>query len=334
MDSLSQFILGAAIGQVVLGRHVGRKAALIGGLVATLPDCDRFFINSTDVVAQLTQHRGISHSVIGSVCGSAIGAFLSSKWLDKAVSFKRWYMFWFLAWITHIGLDCFTSWGTQIVWPLSYRVAFHSIFIIDPFYTIPLLIGVILTWRSRIVKPVWIGLLISTLYLGWTLGAKQIVNAQFEKGLQAQGIVYKRYMTRPTPFNTCLWAITVDTDEGYYSGYYSLLDKGIPKTFWKGKQKGDALLEPYQQNKKLQQLLGVTQDFYAVEKDGDDLVIYDCRYGLFGDWDPNREGVYIFTYRFNPITNESQHTRPRVSQPGQLFRSMIKRLFYMETSTV
>lgn len=43
MDSLTQLTLGAAVGEAVLGRQVGRRAALWGGLLGTLPDLDVFW---------------------------------------------------------------------------------------------------------------------------------------------------------------------------------------------------------------------------------------------------------------------------------------------------
>ena len=53
MDSVTQFALRAAIGEAVLGRKVGKRAAITGGLVATLPDLDTF-IPWEDAVAAFT----------------------------------------------------------------------------------------------------------------------------------------------------------------------------------------------------------------------------------------------------------------------------------------
>ena len=62
MDSLTQMVLGAAVGEAVLGRRVGHKATLWGGVVATLPDLD-VFIPLGDAVKDFTYHRAASHSL-------------------------------------------------------------------------------------------------------------------------------------------------------------------------------------------------------------------------------------------------------------------------------
>ncbi len=40
MDSLTQAALGAAVGEAILGKKLGRKAAIAGAIVATIPDLD------------------------------------------------------------------------------------------------------------------------------------------------------------------------------------------------------------------------------------------------------------------------------------------------------
>ncbi|MBO6510809.1 MAG: metal-dependent hydrolase, partial [Roseibium sp.] len=43
MDSITQFVLGAAVSTACLGKTLGpRKAALIGGVLGTVPDLDVF----------------------------------------------------------------------------------------------------------------------------------------------------------------------------------------------------------------------------------------------------------------------------------------------------
>jgi len=72
VDSLTQAALGAAIGQATLGRRIGKKAAVAGALVATIPDLDvllRVFYNSYDM---LRIHRGISHSLLFGVVGALV----------------------------------------------------------------------------------------------------------------------------------------------------------------------------------------------------------------------------------------------------------------------
>ena len=78
MDSLSQFALGAAIGEATLGARLGRKAILIGGLLGTLPDLD-VLVQYADAVESYTYHRSWSHSLLVLSLASPIIAWLLYK---------------------------------------------------------------------------------------------------------------------------------------------------------------------------------------------------------------------------------------------------------------
>ena len=63
MDSVTQIVLGSAVGHAVLGRQAGRRAALWGAVCGTLPDLD-VLVPLADPVAAFTYHRSASHSLI------------------------------------------------------------------------------------------------------------------------------------------------------------------------------------------------------------------------------------------------------------------------------
>ncbi len=63
MDSLTQALLGASVQGALLGRWQGRKALLYGAALGTLPDLD-VLIDYGDPVAEMTYHRGFSHSLL------------------------------------------------------------------------------------------------------------------------------------------------------------------------------------------------------------------------------------------------------------------------------
>jgi inner membrane protein len=52
-------------------------------------------------------------------------------------------------WFCFPLLDMF-SWGTQILWPLDYRFALKTIFVVDPLYTI-LVIALIMVWKQKML---------------------------------------------------------------------------------------------------------------------------------------------------------------------------------------
>ena len=118
MDSITQIALGAAIGEATLGRQVGKRAILWGGLCGLFPDLD-ILIPLGDAVKNFTYHRGPSHSLVVLSALTPLFVYLIIKCHPDTRQYrKRWFALVFLAFITHVLLDCFTVYGTQIFWPL------------------------------------------------------------------------------------------------------------------------------------------------------------------------------------------------------------------------
>ena len=139
--------LGAAIGEAVLGKKLGRKAGLAGAIIGTIPDLDVLLTPFFSALQKISIHRGYSHSILFCFLGATFIAYVlsRSKWM-KEIKYRLIWFSSFLVLFTHILLDAFTSYGTQLFLPLTnWRVSFDSIGIIDPFYTVPLLGGVLLT---------------------------------------------------------------------------------------------------------------------------------------------------------------------------------------------
>ena len=63
MDSLTQITLGAAVGEVVLGKKAGNRAMLWGAIAGTFPDLDVLANSVTDAVSALAYHRAFTHSI-------------------------------------------------------------------------------------------------------------------------------------------------------------------------------------------------------------------------------------------------------------------------------
>lgn len=298
MDSLTQIVLGASVGEAVLGKKVGNKAMLYGGIAGTIPDLDvlaRFFV---DTVTATEWHRGFSHSIFFAILTAPVLGWLISKVERKSkANFKDWSLLMFWGLFTHPVLDAFTTWGTQLFWPFDTRLAFQSIFVIDPLYTLPFLVFLILTMRQERTSPKRkrynrLGLTVSTAYLIATLILKGIAYKEFAHGLEVQGISYNAMNTRPTPFNSILWAANIDVGDAYLMGNYSLFDsKEIEFTSY---PKNHALLGNLEVNDKIKRLIGITEGWYAVTKKGDNLFFNDLRFG-FISLDPT-ENQFAFSY--------------------------------------
>ena len=192
MDSLTQIVLGAAVGEAVLGKKVGNKAMLYGAIAGTIPDLDVFASHFTDTVTALSVHRGFSHSIFFSVLFAPIFGWLVSRY-ETLRDFKSWSWLFFLAFVTHPILDAHTTWGTQLFWPFDVRLAFKTIFVIDPIYTLPFLVFLILamTQKRTAEKRQFynkMGLWVSSCYLILTFFLKWIAFSQFESALKTQNI--------------------------------------------------------------------------------------------------------------------------------------------------
>ena len=187
MDSLSQVVLGASVGGAVMGRTLGRSALLGGALLGTLPDLD-VLIDYGDAVANFTEHRGFSHSLLVLLPVSLLLAWVLQRW-RPAITLWRWWAFTGLCLLTHPLLDAFTTYGTRLFWPLGDPVAISSIFIIDPLYTLPLLIAVVWALFRPPARPALAaGLTLSSLYLCWSLVAQQWMTQRVMPVLAEQGL--------------------------------------------------------------------------------------------------------------------------------------------------
>ncbi|UZH54145.1 metal-dependent hydrolase [Salinimicrobium tongyeongense] len=299
MDSLTQIVLGAAVGEAVLGRKAGNKAMLYGAIAGTIPDLDAIAGNFTDTITAIEIHRGFSHSIVFSVLAAPVFGYLISKIERKSgVGWKNWswLMFWGL--LTHPILDAFTTWGTRLFWPLEARLAFKSIFVIDPLYTLPFLLFLILAMRRKKEDPKRakfnrLGLMVSSTYLMLTLGLKFVAHQQFVDCLEQQGHFYSRIDTRPTPLNTILWAANAEAENDFLIGYYSFFDDQIIR--FEAVPKNHYYLGGLKNDKNVQRLIDISKGWYTIsEKDGD-LYFNDLRFGKLNP--QNEESDFAFSYK-------------------------------------
>lgn len=72
MDSLTQIVLGAAVGEALLGRRVGNRAMLWGGICGTLPDLDVLASAVSDPMSALAYHRAFTHSLAFAMLASPL----------------------------------------------------------------------------------------------------------------------------------------------------------------------------------------------------------------------------------------------------------------------
>ncbi|WP_405606212.1 metal-dependent hydrolase [Polaribacter sp. Asnod1-A03] len=281
MDSLTQIVLGAAVGEAVLGKKIGNKAMLYGAIAGTIPDLDVLSSFFSDKVTALEVHRGFTHSILFSVVFAPIFAFLVTKY-EKYKNIKDWSWLFFWAFITHPILDAQTTWGTQLFWPLDIRLAFKNVFVIDPLYTIPFLFLLILTMRQKKESKKRrfynsLGLIISSSYLIITLVLKGISYQTFTKELNEQNIVYTEIETKPSPLNTILWTANINTENAFLIGNSSFFDEN-PIQFSRY-PKNHHLLGNLANHEKIKRMIAISKGWYTINKKEGILYFNDLRFG-------------------------------------------------------
>ena len=323
MDSVTQAVLGAGIGGALMGPRYGRKALLAGAALGTLPDLD-VLINYGDPIAQMINHRGFSHSLFVLTGLSFLLAWLAKRFRlhRDDQGYGRLLLTIWLILFTHPLLDAFTSYGTQLWWPMRPTPAsWSSIFIIDPCYTLPLLFGVLLALitgpRPAVSRGLGVLLLISAGYLGASQVAKNWAENRVADLLAEQGRRPVAMFSVPQPFNIVLWRVVARMDDGnYVEAVTGMLDARPPEfiAFPSNNELGQAL----QARESLEGLRWFTGDWLRYDDIDGQLVVTDLRMGI---------GTGHYSFRFligqrDPQTGRWEAVTPSYWREGPGARDM------------
>lgn len=298
MDSLTQIVLGAAVGEAVLGKKIGNRAMLWGAVAGTIPDLDVLARYITDTITATEIHRGFSHSIVFAILMAPLLGWSVHQIKKRTdVGWKGWSWLFFWGLFTHPLLDAFTTWGTQLFWPFQWRLAFNSIFVIDPLYTLPFLICLLAaafsntntTKRNRF--NTW-GIYISSGYLLLTVILKGIAFNTITNDLDNKKIEYTQLSTRPAPFNTIVWNANVDSKDAYLIGDYSFFDSQPIQ--WQRFPKQREKASPILNKPEVQRLIDVAEGWYILENVQGQWYFNDLRFGLI----PLADGQHQFVFRY------------------------------------
>jgi len=314
MDSLTQIVLGGALVAAIVPASERRAALLAGASLGTLPDLDGLplMLLTDNPVIQMTAHRSISHSLLVLPILGCLIAYLFWRFGNGRVRANpwRWWLAIVLALVTHPLLDAFTVYGTQLFWPLGGRpVMLSSVFIIDPLYTLWLLIACLVAWfcsREVLVKRLLIGaLLLSSAYLGGSLVAKYQVEQAAQQTLKPMGLAEAPRFSVPLPLSTLLWRVVVMTEDGYLIGDRSLLSDQGNMQFAHYPSDTRALHEAAD-IPAVRELTWFNRGFMRARVENGELVLSDLRMGL----EPN--------YNFNFVVAHWQDGQWQAIPPRRL----------------
>lgn len=218
LDPVTQGVLGATWAQCGERKGHFKRAALLGLLGGVLADGDVLIRSSEDTLLFLEYHRQFTHSLIFIPLGGLIGALLAFAISRKKISIQEAYWPCTLGYGSHGLLDACTSYGTHLFWPFSNaRESWCTISIIDPLFTVLLIVGVILAARRGSRRPAVIAMALASAYLG--LGVIQLHRAQQaqEELVLNRGHEIERGDVRPSIGQNILYRSFYQYEGRYYA---------------------------------------------------------------------------------------------------------------------
>jgi inner membrane protein len=329
MDSITQAVLGGAIQGALLGKVQGRRALAYGAVLATLPDLDAF-IRYADPVSSMTYHRGFSHSlfVLTGLAWLLAWAVLK-RWPAAPYSRRRLFVTLWLVLVTHPVLDAFTVYGTQLFWPLTFTPeSWAGVFIIDPVYTVPMLVAVLfcaIRGFSASSGTKWLAatLAFSSAYLLFGLGSRFAAEHRVQQALKADGIEVTALRAVPMPLNTLIWRVIAKTPDGqYYEVVSSWFDDAPPERLRHPlrlelvRHLADAPLHA--------RFKWFTGDWLRYDAIGDSLVVSDLRMGVPGQYTFRFKMAECVNGQWKPVTPSSWYgPEPGMPELKQILRRIV-----------
>ena len=284
MDPLSQGTVGAAFAQSAANKNNILKIGVIGFLAGLAPDLDILIQSSTDPILFLEYHRQFTHSLFFIPFGSLIVALVLFPLVKSSMSIKTVYFASLLGYATHGLLDACTSYGTQLFWPFSNeRVTWNNISIVDPLFTIPvlILIGIAIKTKKKIFSFFAIGWIALYLSLGFV---------QYERALSAaielaneRGHNLERLTLKPSFGNLILWKSIYQHNETFYvdairTAQSSTWCLGESIRVFDYQYHLPDLDEESQQKKDIERFRWFSQDYLGYDKERN--IVTDVRYSM------------------------------------------------------
>ena len=284
MDPISQGTVGAAFAQSTANKSNIIKLGVIGFLAGLAPDLDVLIRSSTDPLLSLEYHRQFTHSLFFIPFGALIVALLIFPLVKRSLSLKTVYVASFLGYATHGLLDACTSYGTLLFWPFSNeRVTWNNISIVDPLFTIPILVLVVTAIKTR-------KRLFSFLAIGWMTFYLSLGFVQYDRALSAatelahsRGHTPERLTLKPSFGNLILWKSIYQHKERFYvdairTVQSSIWCSGESVRVFDYQYHLPNLEKDSQQSKDIERFRWFSQDYLGFDEDKN--LVTDVRYSM------------------------------------------------------
>lgn len=265
MDPISHFTLGAAFSQTILSFQDQNKlnslglrfSAFVGGVAAFTPDLDSLIQSSSDPLMYIEYHRHFTHSFFFIPIGAILVALIFKRFTKHSLKSLWWAAM--LGLCTHGLLDACTSYGTHLLWPFSEaRSSWNNISIIDPLFTLPLILGLVLTSSLGKKAFVRVALVYCLFYLCIGVWQRERVKSFVSSELRSEEVL--KVDSKPSFGNLWLWRVITTTDIDFrVDAVWSV--PFIPLRFFEGVR-----VMPYNQSRDLPQLVAGSRSAKDIER--------------------------------------------------------------------
>jgi inner membrane protein len=295
--------MGAAIGEAVLGKKIGRKAMLAGAFLKTFPDFDLLYTGLKDARMYLLYHRSYTHSFFISLLYAVPLAYFMYWIFRKKQTFKEWFLLTILCLWLHLLVDVCTNYGTRLFLPFTNQLyALNNMSIADLCLTIPILLFLLISvfcknngqWRKIFNTSI---LVYCLAYFGWTFINKAKVDSTFKQSLKRNNLSTQKYMTNPLILNNIGWYGIAKDRDSLFVGMYSLLQK-TDSIKWQGYAINDSLMTNSKSIADIKSLRWFSNGYYlAQQTHPDTLLVYTIKFGPNGFADSDIQTTFQFNYK-------------------------------------
>ncbi len=226
MDTITHGLIGVLGSKTGFSQRNGKLAAIAFLIGAVFPDID-LVVSFFGPEFSLRYHRGITHSIIA----APFFAVAIAAVIYRFTSLKKFYLLSLIVALgiySHIFFDLITSYGTIVFDPISTkRYSWNLVFILDPFITIPVILGLILCWRrseaASVISFSILGVLV--VYLMLNLWVKLVYEQKLAAFATANSIAVERSTVYPRPLAPFFWMGVIETEDAFYRVEYSVVIK-------------------------------------------------------------------------------------------------------------
>jgi inner membrane protein len=327
MDTLTHILTGAAIGQMFSKENDNRQPLVWGAIAGNIPDLDTVMQPFLSPENSMLFHRGISHSLLlWALCSPLLAWLINKINAGDRRSYFKWLKISATAWLSHLILDLFNTYGTGIFEPFSHaRISYDAVNVFDLLYLLPILIMsvcMVFYFKDYVRKIVLAALILtfSGIYIMFSAFFKLSMEFTAEIQCAKQDIAAIRIVSSPLPLSNLAWRVVVEIDNGHYIGtYYGFWESEalfgyIPHNKWWENE-----LNKYDNFSTLKQF---TQNCYAIEQNDGQIFLTDLRFSSL----KHGQSALRFPLYVNDNSLEIGRTAPNRHISFENFKEFCKRI--------